>query len=684
MSSAFPIHTFDTKKLDLPVVNMYTLSKQRGISTILMVLLISLAMTVSSLGVVYTIRGGQALQVAAHASTHSQASALAGVEAFRLYLLSLKDNLEELEKLSGNLAISIDNVSASLSAQNVKVTPPKNSASDSHYQVTANIRAQDTAAQSSSIIQVVYRVYTNLCSGTTELERSVDFQRDLSLGGEIIINDPTGDQSALYVDGDVNFGGIDITGVEKITATGDVSIGSAVFVPEVWSNKNLSLTGGANVGKASALGTITTDGGAFVDIAYANGNIILGGAASGDIHSRANIVYNTSSASMSLTAGGEISINNDGERGDIRAVENIEISHSEAAAGIVQSGGNITCPVGWDKYDSMEAKGTVSCEGTDSENINSNAEQVDIAIMGELLPFSMAPTRVDAWALRSQANYLFTVEDGKKKVTVSNINGVSDGDYFLGTYKPASNLLQDYLCTEVNSSGHCTTAPVATICKGFSQTNACFSYSGDTWTINGTSIAPGVAWFEGSLMLASGNYSNTFVASKNISTAGNHKTEAINFAGYANVCTDSSYKTISTPSSILFPANLCNLSDAKLQDNKIGNIALLAGGYNPSNSGSYEGGDVDLGALTQVGGSVLAGNYFQAAADVTVNGYVSASGLGAAVAEKSNQLGASFTVDLEALPETFQPGLIPDMSSDAASCTADPSNIARTFWSRYL
>ena len=53
-----------------------------------------------------------------------------------------------------------------------------------------------------------------------------------------------------------------------------------------------------------------------------------------------------------------------------------------------------------------------------------------------------------------------------------------------------------------------------------------------TWTLNGTSFAPGIIWFEGNLTMGNGVYYGSFIATGTISTAGSLKIYAVNFAGY--------------------------------------------------------------------------------------------------------------------------------------------------------
>ena len=63
--------------------------QQRGIATILVVVLVGLALTATSLGIMHSVRSTQEKHVAVHAATHAQLGVWTGVEAFRRYIGSI-------------------------------------------------------------------------------------------------------------------------------------------------------------------------------------------------------------------------------------------------------------------------------------------------------------------------------------------------------------------------------------------------------------------------------------------------------------------------------------------------------------------------------------------------------------------------------------------------------------------
>jgi len=152
------------------------LNKQQGIATILIVLMISLGMVGATMGMAYSMRGNQEVQVAAHASTNSQAGTWAAAEIFRKYLYQIHGDTTILNDLDGELGMQVAGLPAGLQlkADVVSVAPP--TVDDEFYLVTANIQARDALAKSATVLQVQYEVYPSCGAG--ELDSAMDFYRD--------------------------------------------------------------------------------------------------------------------------------------------------------------------------------------------------------------------------------------------------------------------------------------------------------------------------------------------------------------------------------------------------------------------------------------------------------------------------------------------------------------------------
>ena len=134
-------------------------NKQQGVATILIVLLVGIALTATTLGVVHTVQSTQNKQVSAHAVTNAQGAAWMLTEATRNYLSQL--NSTELTSLSGNIALGAG-IPSDLSGSTITVktvtpgTDPITSAPN--VQVDVEIQAKDVASKATSLLNVVFAV----------------------------------------------------------------------------------------------------------------------------------------------------------------------------------------------------------------------------------------------------------------------------------------------------------------------------------------------------------------------------------------------------------------------------------------------------------------------------------------------------------------------------------------------
>jgi len=199
-----------------------------------------------------------------------------------------------------------------------------------------------------------------------------------------------------------------------------------------------------------------------------------------------------------------------------------------------------------------------------------------------------------------------------------------------------------------------------------------YSASTRTWTLNGRSLAPGVAWFEGNLKLQVGTFYNTFIASGNIATAANINSHGINYAGYSNVCASTDYSTI-------YPTNYCNKVSMTLTSDAIGNIGLLAGSYDAGHyldQNYFRGGVITLAAGSYIYGDLIAGDYFSTSGDAHIFGYIVASNQSRTLS--TSTLSGGTTIDLTTLTG-FDPGTV-----DTGGASGGGTPNAKILWSRYL
>ena len=138
-------------------------ARQKGMATVLVVLLAGLSITATTLGVMYTVRSTQDQQMAAHASTEAESLAWAGVELVRLYLA-------QTESLAiGALTINgINGIRAEITVID----------SDS---VTAIITGRTDL--SSSALQVVYSYQSTPTPNYARLPAGMVFNGDVKYSG---------------------------------------------------------------------------------------------------------------------------------------------------------------------------------------------------------------------------------------------------------------------------------------------------------------------------------------------------------------------------------------------------------------------------------------------------------------------------------------------------------------------
>ncbi|KAF1066902.1 MAG: hypothetical protein GAK45_01806 [Pseudomonas citronellolis] len=660
---------------------MKSVVRQRGVATVLIVLVTALALGALALMLLMGVRGNQERQVMVHASTHSQAGAWSGVELFRRYFQSLSS-----EQLSA-LQVSTTPIRATLgdnalSATLVALQAPTSGSTDKAYSLTVDIDNQEAAAQAASIIRVVYSVTPGGAATTSDdFDGTVTIRNDLKMTGGIEIRG--GESAKINVDGSATLSSASIVGLKTLKATGDVYLGSNISVEEVFANGTLTLTGSATTLKGSSLGNLTYSSGGSSGVLSTNGDLTISNGSVTTGNALGNIVVSSGFSQGTLTAGKTISISN-GSTQVANAVGNITLS-SWQTIGQISSQATVTCTsVYWTSFTRIRALATSNCPTSTAVQA---PVSVSISLMTPLEAFTVPKPKVDAYELKDMANYVFEAVGSKLRVTVKSVNGLADGVYYLGNYSWQSNRAwQDFLCQEVDSNRNCTLpvkpdSSLRTICQGFSQSNACFSYdsASNTWSISGKNLAPGVMWFEGNLAIQNGNYYDTFLATRGISTGGSTTVGALNYMGYSVVCGLNYPANATSEFAGLYPSNLCDTSSKAMVSNSIGNIALLAGGYV---DGTFQGGTINLGASNEIYGSVVAGDLLLTSGSSTVHGYVTAAGQGTGTV---NNWSGSTIIDLRNLPSGYDPGDIPSMDDSCESdCDSASESSATVKWVRYL
>jgi len=707
--------------------------RQRGIATVLTVLLAGMSLTAIVLGAMYYVRSTQSQLLSVHAQTQAQMRAWTTVEAVRKYLNGVKANsklavlAQKVSESGNNLLLTItglNGVSASLIGVDSTSDPKQFTA------LISGEAASDTAANSKSAVKVVFELDSTTTDITENDMKGNYTNKNLKLSGGISATTEEKSAFVVSVNGDFTTGGNSITGVSTIRSTGSISIGSGSSFEELHANCDVVLTGSVTsesikarrnaclTGEAAGTGTILANGTVYAQAGYdKNGAISASGNAAdvsacrsaGSSDDGSNylaatcseladgIVVDLSSGSAgakSVNAKGDVTLAS-GRVGDLAAEGNLILANwgAKVDSGIV--GGIVSAP--------KEAPGM-------KDSVNNVQESSGLSVSIETVPRVTIDTYViDANDYKSIANYVFSVDSsGYKKVTVFNVSGISSGEYYIGSFKPNYQTYADYLCPTL-ASGSTTSSPVCsltgttasaltTICKGDSPYTPCFSYNADTktWTIQGESMAQGVAWFAGNLSIIGKTYFNTFVATGNITTGGGNKVYAPNYAGYSGTVSETVDGTVRTtqhaPTGMcentnfptLYPKQFCDKTNkAFLPDanNGIGNYAFIAGSIPEGTTYSedtYVGGNITTGGGSEIFGNLLAGNEFVSTGDTTIHGYSAA--LAAGVATRNAMTGKT-TYIVKNLPSTFDPSKGQKVKSTTSTTTTYAFKVK---WATYL
>lgn len=620
---------------------------QRGVATLLFILLTGLSLGALVFGAVFYVRGAQSQALTVHAQTQAQLKAWSGVEVLRQYLFqSGADGAAALQAGQAVTLAGLDGVSARVVSVAANDANCSNGGSNGGTRVGFSLVGSSGGAN--SLLSVVYCasgsagvVNGNGGSGTG---KPVVINGPLTLSGDLKIT--SADKATVVVNGAVTGNG-SLSGIDTLIAKGDVTLGGSNSTSTLSSDGNINLSGSGTYTTVSALKDITLSGGVVAGSLTANGAVSIQSNTVTSIVAIGNVSATAASVDNVKTQGGV-----SGSNTKINVSALVKGNYKEDNNGSVKSG---------------QYGGTLS-----KPSNNNNIQMTRVANLAvsitPLTSTTLAIPSIDAYAYRSAANYQFDRDSsGRIVVAVSQVNGLPDGNYFL----VGNADKQDYLCT---GSSYVAASCPAKICLGYSDWNSCFGYSDGTWSINGKTMAPGVAWFKGNLNAGVGTYYNSFIATGNITTSGDNVTKALNYAGPGNsnpkvegVCFNSSFGT-------LYPSNYCTGTASggfTFTVRPPGNIAFAAGGMAGS---TYVGGRIDLAASNNVYGDVLAGDLLVTSGSTTVHGQVLATRQGSNAGNSS--FNASTTIDLTGLPSTFVPG------NNPAQTPGTPAS-AKLLWSRY-
>lgn len=664
-----------------------SLSSQKGIATILTVMLVGIVLSVTILGTAYYIRAKQHAEVTNHAITNVQSGAWIGVELLRKYFESL--NKTQIDSLQiGSAAIGLSGITASIDT----ITVPTNSTDP--YQIIATIKNISSTSQAASSIRVLYNIVPSTTSSSagsgngsgTGTTSAMDIYSDLDLSGGITFKQNGTGKVGINVYGNFSTGGIGFKGIETLTTTGNVTLDSQAQIDNIYSNGNVTLKGGSSTQLISAKGWIDIKSGGTQGDLYADGYITI---SNGSLHNASTLSYvdfsSGGGSAQTFTAGNYVNVSGGGGSvNQILAKGNVNLSTWGNISNVTSEGKLKCISTDWDKYSLLKAVSFESCSTKNATNLQAGINS--IVATGALVTVT-APTKplVNALSYESQANYILDVDNQKNiTVTVKNVDGIATGTYYIAKYKLDNTTYTGQLCSTITNQGFCNGTPVGYIYPKNVQADV-IAYSGGTWSLNingnpgNPSMAPGVFLFKGNLKPQQGTYANTFLSTGNIDYGTSITLQAPNYAGATLVCNSAAL-------GYSRPTNLCSSSTALIPA-AIGNIALLAGSCTNATTvalcqSTYSGGDISLGAQSTVYGNVIAGNLLNTSGQSLIVGSLSAAGLGDT--KKGSKFSGGTTIDLSSLKDHPDFSTGDNNSNSGSTSTGSGTTTATVKWARYL
>ncbi|WP_155944475.1 hypothetical protein [Pseudoxanthomonas sp. Root630] len=684
---------------------------QHGIATILIILLLGLAVTVTVLLVAYSLRGTQQRQLSAHAMTAAQGAAWRGVETVRLYLKQLPaSTLEQWGPARGEgnpvapaAAIPTPNADSAAStgaSADEPVAGPscRNYAEgmaigglermgisgrliqvcaaddQGRHRITAQITGHSGSALASttSTVEVIYDVMPGTADdgGSTEGETLVSpvpaasFIGTLNYDGSTL-NVVDGERATdIAVDGPINF-----NGAARFSAcsTSNIAFTSNQYCGAYYRAAGAITGRGATFGKfGDACSTADVEGvrlhaGTGIDLSSggsnSNGRFWNVITASGDIR-----IHGTSqfiAPSRSLWSGGAISLGSAGSSG--------------APTAEVLAGGDLTLGAGnqlsWidlariggslyiDSWNNRVAAGTVA----GSVVVRSgNQTQIQVTVGGDAPSPPPAPKcdvkvpEIDVQALRPLSNIILDFRSGDRAYPLLTVQNMFP-----------QTLNATYDLTALDAGALETIAGLFGCNAAWCRNQALPSYNAGTgfWRVPafGT-IQPGVIWANGSLDIQPNSnftFYNAFIATNDVRLSNNgFVIYAPNFAPReADVCAANRY-----------PQNLCK-ADVVRSGIALGNMAVLAG-HNATLSGNT------------IFGNVVIGNTLEGTSgSIRINGRLAVGSDSSSTINFSGG-GFSMTVDTSSLSEA-QSVIETGGESEERPTEAAPSQ-AHVLWTRYL
>jgi hypothetical protein len=752
-----------------------------------MSVLVGFSITAMALALMFNVQNAQDKQLTAQAQVSAQNLAWAGGEAFRQLLatmpLGVVNVLPVQQALTPLDSNNVQNLQGRLTPMIVsRQAVAASNGLPARTELVVNLRSVNDMAAVGTTLQMVYGIFNSTAPGLPALD-PITFYHDAGLQGTVNFRNVASGSEKLSVKGSVSLTS-QVTGLNAVHATGDVTINNPnVVLKEVLANGTVTISGDGKVlDKLVGLTAVNITQG-FVGSVFSNGNInyrtgaplvaanniVSSVAARGSvtINNQNNLIFNDigSLTTTTLSGCGVGGCFKRTEAGGTLTAYAPTLDKAYSTTGITCSPSPVTpAPANQQPVTEAVAPNFTGC-ATAAVNSKFTTATPSLKLIIEQPPVEMTPLKIDVWEHQANANYFIRISGARTLVTVKNVQRAAaaglPATVLNGEFEFVRSGTLGYLCP-LDAAGvqlaNCTAAasPKNVFCTDNCWTVQASPTTGgaapNSFVVEGR-VAPGVILFDGNVSLKFAPLSPAaFLAAGFIRTEGNTgKSLAPNFAGPAGgtaagtalsgVCSNLASAQLN-----LTPSNFCLAGGTydSAAANKLGNVALMSGGYRRSvvtttatyqasdkasettvstvradgrtvkvitkitpdsvtgittteviTQQPYSGGDVQLAADNIIFGSVLAGNMLKTEGTTTIYGYVVSSALARTASSAGspvlndgglgllqNTLSAATNIDHSIKPQYYDGKTLPG----AASGPPPPAtgNDVRVLRSRYL
>src|SRR5690606_18719855 len=341
---------------------MQAIHHQKGMATILLVLLIGISVMLITASVAKTLTSKKDASVAAHAQTNAQLMGWAGVSAFREYLLQQgKINVSKVADLHGKtLPLRYEANSKEIIAQNIRVSGC--TAPGTTCVVTADISSNNMTAKAATTIQAVYELTVKNGQVTALQENlALNFTGTTFMSGTEIKAETPNSQVTLNVDGNTSIqAGFKTSNISQLTinSTGDVIIDCSTTrcgntKIDINARGNEHITNPGNFGENNAKGWVKLQTGVNAEnisslsrvhlalnstakTIQAQGEVeIAEGSSVQNIYSNDKVILRTNAKANTIQTHGAVSVSIFSKvYGNIESGKQVDISNSEVTGDV--------------------------------------------------------------------------------------------------------------------------------------------------------------------------------------------------------------------------------------------------------------------------------------------------------------------------------------------------------------